>query len=354
MKKLFGTTNRVSPSKSQEQEPIKIGLALSGGASHGQYQAEALIQLLNSDLIRSGRGVITHVTGTSAGANNGARLVAGLNAGGPEEAARLLKAHWKELGAIGRMQQGHIHAFNVMALHDEDKFPNIPRFWNLTREMMNAATPNGLLPTALQYMLERDIVDWKHVQQGPCQLFVNACSLDPNAPEGLKHHIFTGEDLTPETITASAALREFGGVRWRGETLYDGGYYENPHFEIIQDADIDHMIFVMLDPEAKSGATQSAQPPLERAFRKVVMNVDKTLGDRLAALEANPERSFDIHRLELQSQPHWNKTTFYRLDPAWMSYLRNEAKTDFAGFARSNPDLFPEHDDKALARHLAA
>ena len=59
----------------------KVALALQGGGSHGAFTWGALDRLLDDETIE-----IIGVTGTSAGAMNGAVLVDGLVRGGPKQA----------------------------------------------------------------------------------------------------------------------------------------------------------------------------------------------------------------------------------------------------------------------------
>ena len=59
----------------------KVALALQGGGSHGAFTWGVLDRLLDDETIE-----IIGVTGTSAGAMNGAVLVDGLVRGGPKQA----------------------------------------------------------------------------------------------------------------------------------------------------------------------------------------------------------------------------------------------------------------------------
>ena len=64
----------------------KLALALQGGGSHGAFTWGVLDRLLDGETIE-----IIGVTGTSAGAMNGAVLVDGLVRGGPQEASAELR-----------------------------------------------------------------------------------------------------------------------------------------------------------------------------------------------------------------------------------------------------------------------
>ena len=73
----------------------KVALALQGGGSHGAFTWGVLDRLLDDATID-----IVGVTGTSAGAMNGAVLVDGLVRGGPEKARAELRRYWEGVGAM--------------------------------------------------------------------------------------------------------------------------------------------------------------------------------------------------------------------------------------------------------------
>src|SRR5262249_55819341 len=77
------------------QRQRKIALALQGGGSHGAFTWGVLDRLLDDATID-----IIGVTGTSAGAMNGAVLVDGLVRGGPKQARTQLRRYWEALGAM--------------------------------------------------------------------------------------------------------------------------------------------------------------------------------------------------------------------------------------------------------------
>ena len=67
----------------------KIDIALQGGGAHGAYTWGVLDRLLEDERID-----IVGVSGTSAGAMNGAALVQGLAEGKRETAQKLLHDYW--------------------------------------------------------------------------------------------------------------------------------------------------------------------------------------------------------------------------------------------------------------------
>ena len=73
----------------------KLALALQGGGSHGAFTWGVLDRLLDDETIE-----IIGVTGTSAGAMNGALLVDGLVRRGPKQARTELRRYWEAVGSM--------------------------------------------------------------------------------------------------------------------------------------------------------------------------------------------------------------------------------------------------------------
>jgi NTE family protein len=75
-----------------DRDEVLVDLALQGGGSHGAFTWGVLDRLLEEPWLR-----IDGISGTSAGAMNGAVLVAGYAAGGPEGAKTALDTFWKSV-----------------------------------------------------------------------------------------------------------------------------------------------------------------------------------------------------------------------------------------------------------------
>ena len=74
---------------------IRINIGLQGGGAHGAFTWGVLDRLLDEEDIE-----IAAISGTSAGALNGAALKAGLVAGGRDAARENLDWLWHRIGAI--------------------------------------------------------------------------------------------------------------------------------------------------------------------------------------------------------------------------------------------------------------
>lgn len=98
-----------------------VSLALQGGGAHGAYTWGVLDRLLEDD-----RFAIDGVSGTSAGAMNGAILVYGMEQGGPAGARKLLREFWTHVSDAGKYSIFQPTIFDRMqGRHD---FPYSPAY----------------------------------------------------------------------------------------------------------------------------------------------------------------------------------------------------------------------------------
>ena len=81
---------------------LKINLALQGGGAHGAFTWGVLDRLLEEDEIE-----ISGISGTSAGALNGAALKAGFARGGRQAARENLDWFWGEIDRADDLNVGH-------------------------------------------------------------------------------------------------------------------------------------------------------------------------------------------------------------------------------------------------------
>ncbi len=205
----------------------RINVALQGGGAHGAFTWGVLDRLLQDETIE-----IAGISGTSAGALNGAALKAGLMMGGREAARENLDWLWEEMGAVGDMRLAHwFRAFLPLS-----------GLWNELTERLAPFSPletwmrfyspydygwlytNPLAPVAAKFHLH-------HVCAREGAAFFVAAT---NVRTG-KIRIFAGDTITPEAILASACLPTlFQAVEiedpatGRMEAYWDGGYTGNP------------------------------------------------------------------------------------------------------------------------------
>ena len=184
----------------------KIAVALQGGGSHGAFTWGVLDRILDDPAIE-----IIGVTGTSAGAMNGAALVGGLLRGGARQARVELRRYWEAVGAM----PGFGSCFSQMSGAAAAMTPleNIPAYVELTSRNLS---PYDLPPsndTPLRSLIT-ELIDFDHLRS------------QTNARTA-QRRIFTNQDVSVDALLASACLPQlFRTVEIDGEPYWDGGWRE--------------------------------------------------------------------------------------------------------------------------------
>lgn len=205
----------------------KINLALQGGGAHGAFTWGVLDRLLECDELE-----IAGISGTSAGAVNGAAYKAGMRENGRPGARENLAWLWDRMGAMSEFPMtewflGELAGPATVARMLEHS-PGYQAF-DLTSRMFS---PYGFGP-GYQNPLAGLVREFHYsaicADDGP-KLFVSAT----NVRSG-KVRVFSGDDITPDAILASACLpTAFQAVEildqktGRREAYWDGGYTGNP------------------------------------------------------------------------------------------------------------------------------
>ncbi|MEL7212152.1 MAG: patatin-like phospholipase family protein [Pseudomonadota bacterium] len=205
----------------------RINLALQGGGAHGAFTWGVLDRMLEDDRIE-----IAAMSGTSAGALNGAALKSGIVQGGSEKARENLDWLWSQVGAINDMR--------------------------LASWMTTAGPGPGVVAKSLEYSLPFSIVDgatrmfspytYGPFYQNPLRRIVERFEYDAVCADGGpefhvcatnvrsgKIRVFTRDEITTDVILASACLPTlFQAVEFtdpktgKMEAFWDGGYTGNP------------------------------------------------------------------------------------------------------------------------------
>jgi NTE family protein len=230
----------------------RINLALQGGGSHGAFTWGVIDRLLDEDGLD-----LAGVSGTSAGALNGAVLLSGYVKGfqdGNEQAAR--KHAQKALHDFWRDVSQHGPLFSPLTIQSNgllknqfnyDQFPAY-QWLNLFMRSFSPYEFNPLNLNPLKDVLNRH-VDVEALHTG-CQhcgipLFVTATSVHTG-----QARVFTAEALTLDALMASACLPfVFQAVEIDGEPYWDGGYTGNPAlYPLIYNTDLSDIMLVRINP----------------------------------------------------------------------------------------------------------
>ncbi|UWQ80906.1 patatin-like phospholipase family protein [Leisingera sp. S132] len=203
----------------------RINLALQGGGAHGAFTWGVLDRLLEEEGIE-----VAGITGTSAGALNGAAFKAGMVQDGRSGAKAALDGLWARMGGVGDMRFNHwLTRFDAVAWAGalEAAMPFSP-----LESLSQVISPYHYGPfykNPLREVVEKFNFAEVCAGEGP-QLFICATCVRSG-----KIRIFEGEEISTDAILASACLPDlFQAVEiedpetGRLEAYWDGGYTGNP------------------------------------------------------------------------------------------------------------------------------
>lgn len=206
---------------------VQINLALQGGGAHGAFTWGVLDRLLEEPEVE-----FASISGTSAGALNGAALKSGLIAGGAQAARDNLDWLWDQIGAL-----------------DDMALPGWMMPWlpapSFVSKMVEYS-PGYIMGDAMSRMMSP--YAWGPLYSNPLEKIVDQfdfgriCAL--SGPEFFvcatqvrdgKIRVFEGDEITTQAILASAclptlfqAVEIYSPKTGRDEAYWDGGYTGNP------------------------------------------------------------------------------------------------------------------------------
>ncbi|MCU0904983.1 MAG: patatin-like phospholipase family protein [Tabrizicola sp.] len=253
----------------------RVNLALQGGGAHGAFTWGVLDRLLEDETLE-----IAGISGTSAGALNGAALKAGLLAGGRGAARKRLDRLWDHVGSIGDFRM----------LPWMQAFLPMMRFWQATADNFLPFSPQGLAAQfyspyawgdSWQNPLEpvvRDLDFSRVCAEAEPRLFVSATNVRTG-----KIKIFQGEAITPEALMASACLPTvFQAVEIGTETYWDGGYAGNPALFPLYEPNLpEDIVIVSINPMRREALPDT---PLEIQNRINEISFNASLLGELRAI----------------------------------------------------------------------
>ncbi|MEX3015317.1 patatin-like phospholipase family protein [Gymnodinialimonas hymeniacidonis] len=205
--------------------PKRINLALQGGGAHGAYTWGVLEAILACDDLE-----IAAISGTSAGALNGAAVKSGLSRGSRNLAAEMLAGVWEQVGAI--TDEAFTPWLNMISPQAvsfaiESSLPFA--VGDSVSRMVSPYSTGPFYRNPLAPIVSKFEYDHICCEDGP-DFYICAT----NVRSG-KIRIFSGEEIGPKAIMASACLPTlFRAIEiddpQTGETeaYWDGGYTGNP------------------------------------------------------------------------------------------------------------------------------
>lgn len=227
-------------------KPVRINLALQGGGAHGAFTWGVMDRLLQDEEIE-----IAGISGTSAGALNGAALKAGMVENGRKGARDNLKWLWDQVGGVGDLRVADWMSTlfptpGKIIQPIENSLPyDIADAWT---RMFSPYSYGPFYQNPLKRIADRFHYDAVCAESDPA-FYVSATNVRTG-----KIRVFSGKEINTNVLLASACLPTiFQAVEIDGEDYWDGGYTGNP------------ALFPLFVPELPSDIVVININPMERA-----------------------------------------------------------------------------------------
>jgi NTE family protein len=240
----------------------KINLALQGGGAHGAFTWGVLDRLLEEEDLE-----ICGISGTSAGALNGAALKSGMIEGGRQGARDNLDWLWHEVAGVSDVSMADWMApFGLQMLSKQIEM-SVP--YQMSDAITRMMSPYGYGPFYKNPL--RDIVErfnYERVCDSHAPLFYVGATRVRNG----KIRIFEGDEIGPEALMASAclptvfqAVEIFDKTTDRVEAFWDGGFTGNPAlFPLFIDTLPDDIVVININPLERDETPTTPQEIMNR------------------------------------------------------------------------------------------
>jgi NTE family protein len=213
-------SKKSKPTKhSNAKEKKKVAIALQGGGSHGAFTWGVMDALLEDDRIE-----IEGVSGTSAGGMNATAIIQGLLKNGNKGAREMLKIYWTKLGEMGKKSPLQFNANEKKVNHYDLSSNPTFQLMNLMGTFLSPYQTNPHNKHPMRPLVD-EIFDFPLLQKAKDhKLFLCATHIASG-----KLKIFTGKEITPDTLLASACVPSlFQAIEVDGDFYWDGGFIGNP------------------------------------------------------------------------------------------------------------------------------
>ena len=234
----------------------RINVALQGGGAHGAFSWGVLDRLLEDERIE-----IEAISGTSAGAMNGVVVAEGLVEGGRKRARAQLEDFWRSVADDARAGSAQTSFWNIM-LSGWNLGPNPAlAMMDMWTRAVSPYDYNPLNLNPLRRFIDAE-VDFDRVHScRSMQLFIAATDVRTG-----QERIFTGKDVTVDSVMASACLPQvFKAVEIGGVPYWDGGFVANPSIQpFFQHCASPDVLLVQINPVYREATPQSAREIADR------------------------------------------------------------------------------------------
>jgi len=319
-------------------EKKRLNLAMQGGGAHGAFTWGVLDRLLEERDLE-----IVGVSGTSAGAVNGACLVSGLIRGGNEAARETLYEFWRknsESQVLSLMQPTMV---DKMFSRGNIEFNPFYQVFSLVSKYLSPYEFNPLMINPLKDLLV-ELIDFAAIQKEERhKLFLTATNIRTS-----KVKIFSNAEITADAVCASCCLPQlFQAIEIDGDLYWDGGYIGNPAmFPLFQHTQCTDLLLIQIDSINYSKIPQKIAEIMDRAtdisFNSSLMRemravcfvtdiIDKGFTDNGRLVKTNMHY---IGTGDLMND--YNGSSKMNVDWDWLSYLRENGRNRAEAWVREH------------------
>jgi NTE family protein len=341
----------------QQPTPLRkpVSLALQGGGALGAYTWGVL-----DGLLASRRIAIDQISGTSAGALNGAVLASALATGGRrnghEQAREALEAFWHTVArpdqaAALAMLWGPFTGPLTDALRS-----SMGQFMWASGLVSPYSVPSSTNPL-------RDAID-RHVDVEAIRsahapaLYVTVTSVRTGLPR-----VIANADMSIDALSASACLPQlFQAVELDGEPYWDGGFSGNPTlWPLIRHGQAGDVILVQLAADSRE-ETPTDAAAIQRRIGEIMFNASLVAEmQAIAAIRdaaargnkgagASPFAAVRMHRIEPPSTALLDQGSADGRSWAWLTLLRDEGRAAARAFLKRHTAALGRHETLDIAK----
>lgn len=319
------------PEKYTLESKHAITLALQGGGAHGAFTWGVLDRLLEEDNL-----TIEGLSGTSAGAINGALVSYGLSVGGRKKARQLLENFWRKVSLSTNMFLTPSVLDKMLGGKDLSYSPTFMMFDYMTR-MMSPYQFNLIDLNPLKDMV-LELIDFNHLRENPgAKLFVNATNVKTG-----QSRIFHHEEMTLDMLMASACLPFlFKTVEVDGEPYWDGGYTGNPALlPLVEQCRAEDIVIVQVTPLKAEDVPTSVHDIVDRVNEISFNNALAREMQYVELLSKTSKRSTTrFHRVEAEDiLSGLGRSSKFNADWSFLEHLKEAGRQSAEDWLKATGD----------------
>jgi NTE family protein len=316
----------------------KLNLALQGGGAHGAFTWGVLDRLLEETDLE-----IVGVSGTSAGAVNGACLIYGLTQGGNGAARDVLSEFWRKNSESQQYSPLQPTVLDKMVSNGNIVFNPFFLFFSMISKSLSPYQWNPLMKNPLRDLL-LDVIDFDAIQkERRRKLFLTATNIRTS-----KVKIFHNPEITVDAVCASACLPHlFQAVEIDGDFYWDGGYIGNPAmFPLFEQTQCTDLMLIQIDNIDYNKAPTKMSEIIDRATD---ISFNSSLMREMRAIDFVTkiiEKGFDddgrliktnIHYISTGDlMNHYSGSSKLNVDWDWLIFLRDNGRSKADEWIREN------------------